>query len=145
MKKRIPIAVLVTILSVGLAMAAVWYFVGFRQGADVTSPAHIRVYKDEFLTDELQQGETISWGAVSPGSNYMPLWIVNDGSVDCILQFNYNGDQMPGGWTESWDYDGSALTSPTPLMVTLNLTLPQDVGVGHYEWDSGIGCTQAPP
>jgi len=145
MKKKILIGVLVAILATGLVSAVVYYHLGFRQSADVSPVAIITVYQNEALTDELQQGEMLNWGAVSSGTQTMPLWIKNTGGVNTLIGFNYRQDQFPGDWTLSWDYDGTALVPGEVRQVTLTLELPVDIHTGHWEWDSDISAWEAPP
>ena len=144
MKKRILFGVLATaILALGLVGAVVYYHLGFRQRADVVTGAMITVYTDSETTQEL--GQYLDWGelSTSPGTYTMDLWINNTGSVDVVLQFNYNGEQMPGDWQNYWDYDGSPLAVDDNVMVTITLELPENVGVGHYEWESWITAWDA--
>jgi len=144
MRKRISLGVLVTVLAIGLAVAAVWYNLGFRQRAEVKPVAIVKVFFDEAQTDELTQGETIDWGEVHTGIQTKSLWINNTGPVPAVLQFNYNPQQLPWDWKNYWDYDGSPLAVGQTIMVTITLELPENIGVGEYWWDSGISCSQAP-
>ena len=141
-KKRISLGILATVLAIVLVGAAVWYNVGFRQRANVVTGAMITVYTDSEMTQEL--GQYLDWPdlSTSPETYTMDLWINNTGSVDVVLQFNYNGEQMPGDWTETWDYNDAPLTVGNNVMVTITLELPENVGVGHYEWDAGISATE---
>jgi len=145
MKKKVLLLGLVIIVAIALVGAAVWWNLGFRQGADVTPVAIVSVFQDEAQTDELEQGEMLYWGEVHSGIQNMSLWINNTGSVNATLQFNYNGEQLPGDWQNYWDYTGDPLLVGETVMVTITLELPENVGVGHYEWDSGISATEAPP
>jgi len=144
-KKRILLLGLVILLAVALVGAAVWYNLGFRQRAEVSPVAMIKVFFDEAQTNELKQGEYLDWGTITYGSTYtMELWINNTGSVNAILQFNVRQDQFPGDWQNYWDYDGSTLAPKELLKVTITLVTPADIGAGHYEWESWIAATEAP-
>jgi hypothetical protein len=145
MKKRIWLLGLVILLVVVLVGAAVWYNYGFRQGADVTTNAQIKVYPDSGMAQEIGQGNLFSWGAVSTGQNVKSVWVKNTGSVDVTLQFNYDGQQLPGDWTETWNYNGDPLTVGSNIEVVFTLTLPDNVGAGHYEWNCGIAATEYTP
>jgi hypothetical protein len=144
-KKRIWLLGLVILLVVVLVGAAVWYNYGFRQGVDVTTNAQIKVYPDSGMTQEIGQGNLFSWGAVSTGQNVKSVWVKNTGSVDVTLQFNYDGQQLPGDWTETWNYNGDPLTVGSNIEVVFTLTLPDNVGAGHYEWNCGIAATEYTP
>jgi len=144
MKKRILIGVLVAILAIGLVSAVVYYHLGFRQRAEVSPVAIVTVYQNATLTDKLEQGEMLDWGSVSSGTQTMPLWIKNTGTVNASIGFNYNNEQFPGDWTLSWDYDNTKLLVSEVRTVTLNLTLPADVHAGSWEWDSDISAWEVP-
>ena len=146
MKKRIWLLGLVILLVVVLVGAAVWYNYGFRQGADVVTGALIAVYTDAGCTQELGQNNLISWGNVVSGPQTKSVWVKNIGSVAVTLQFNYDGQQMPGDWTETWDYvAGTPLPAGESIEVVFTLTLPENVGAGHYEWNCGISATEYTP
>jgi len=145
MKKRILFGVLATtILVLGLVGAVVYYNLGFRQKADVLPEAMITVYTNEGLTEELEQGEYLDWGSISSGTQYMELWINNTGLVNALIRFDYDHQPIPGDWTESWDYNDIALTPNEVRKVTITLTLPENIGTGHYEWNSWINAWKAP-
>ena len=145
MKKRISLGVLVTtILVLGLVGAVVYYNLGFRQRADVLPEAIITVYTNEALTEELTQGEYLDWGPISSGTNLMDLWINNTGLVDALIRFDYDHQQLPGDWTETWDYNDVPIAPNEVRKVTINFTLAQDIGAGHYEWNSWINAWAAP-
>ena len=147
MKKRISLGVLaITIIAIALVGAVVYYQLGFKQRADVLPEAIITVYTNEALTEELEQGEMLDWGEISTGKYTMDLWINNTGSVDALIALqNYGGfPGGPGGWTETWDYNNVPIVPGAVVKVTITLTLPADIGAGHYEWDSGIMARKAP-
>jgi hypothetical protein len=145
-KKRISLGVLaITILTIGLIGAVVYYNLGFRQRADVLPVAIIKVFTNADQTEELKQGEMIDWGEISTGTYTQSLWINNTGSVAALIGFNYRGDQLPGDWQNYWDYDGSPLAPNDVVQVTITLVLPENVGAGHYEWDSWITAWEYTP
>lgn len=147
MKKSMLIGVLAIIIVVsGLVAAVVYYNLGFRQRADVLPVAIVKVFTNVEQTDELKQGEMIDWGEVLAGStNNKDLWINNTGAVPAVLQFNYRQDQMPWDWQNYWNYDGSPLAPNAVVHVTITLVVPENVGAGHYEWDSWITAWEYTP
>jgi hypothetical protein len=146
MKKSMLIGVLAIIIVVsGLVAAVVYYNLGFRQRADILPVARIKVYTNEAQTDEVEQGENLDWGEVHSGTNTKELWINNTGGVYALLAFNYNPQQLPGDWTETWDYNDISLAPKELRKVTITLTLPENIGAGHYEWDSGITAWEGSP
>ena len=145
-KKKISLAILVVaVLAIGLVGAIVWYNLGFRQSAEVVTAAKITVYTDAEKTDEVEQGEMLDWGSVVQGPNFKQLWIENTGSVPANITFYYDQQQLQnwGGWTETWDYNDEPIAVNAVVDVTITLTLPPDIGAGHYELDSGIGAHEA--
>lgn len=148
MKKRISLGILaIIILAIGLIGAVVYYNLGFRQSAEVTPVATIAVYTDAAMTQEVEQGEMLGWGEVHSGTQTMDLWINNTGSVYALIGFNYDQQQLQQwGWTETWDYDGVTPIAPGDhIQVTITLTLPENIGAGHYEWNAGITAWEYTP
>jgi hypothetical protein len=143
-KKRISLGILATVLAIGLAVAVVYYNVGFRQSAEVTPVAKITVYTDSDMTHEVEQGAMLAWGEVHSGTQTMDLWVKNTGSVPALIQFNYDQQQLQQWqWTETWSYDGvTPINVGDNIKVTITLTLPDDIGAGHYEWNAGISAWQ---
>jgi hypothetical protein len=143
-KKRILIGGLViAVLAIGLVAAVVYYNLGFRQSAEVTPVAIVKVFTNAEQTDELTQGEMIAWGEVHAGEQTKSLWINNTGPVDADLQFNYDQQQLQQwGWTETWDYNSVPLVHNELREVVITLTLPENFGAGHYEWNAGITAWQ---
>jgi hypothetical protein len=139
-KKRILIGGLViTVLAIGLVAAVVYYNLGFRQSAEVTPVAIVKVFTNAEQTDELTQGEMIAWGEVHAGEQTKSLWINNTGPAGAVLQFNVDQQQLQQwGWTETWTYDNTPLEQNELRPVTITLELPADIGAGHYEWNAGI-------
>jgi hypothetical protein len=132
-----------TILVLGLVGAVVVYNLGFCQRAEIEAVTMIKVFFDQAQTQELQQGETIDWSEVHEGIQTKSLWINNTGPVAAVLQFNYNGQQLPGGWMEYWDYDNTPLVHNELRTVTITLVLPEYVDAGVYDWESSITATPA--
>jgi hypothetical protein len=138
-KKRISLGILVTVLAIVLVGAVVYYNLGFRQSAEVTPVAIVKVFTNEAQTDELTQNEMIAWGEVHAGSQPKSLWINNTGPAGAVLQFNPDQQQLQQwGWTETWDYDNTPLEHNELRPVIITLTLPENIGVGHFEWNAGI-------
>ena len=132
-----------TILVLGLIGAVVVHNLGFRQHAVVHPVAIITVYTDETLTEELKQGEMLDWGTISSGTHTMDLWIKNTGSVKAFIGFNYNPQQLPRDWQNYWNYDNEPIAPSEVVQVTITLIIPENIGSGHYEWDSGITAWKA--
>ena len=147
MKKRISLGILaMTIIVLGLVGAVVYYNLGFRQSADVTPVAIVKVFTNAGQTEELEQNEMIAWGEVHTGTQTKSLWINNTGPVEADLQFNYDQQQLQQwGWTETWDYNGVPLVHNELREVIITLTLPENFGAGHYEWTAGITAWQPTP
>jgi hypothetical protein len=144
-KKKILLGIVAAVLFVGLVGAAIVYNFGFRQRFEVVSAAQIRIFLGEGQTQELQQGQTLTWDPITSTSpQHKTLYIENTGTVDATLQLNYNQGEMPQGWTLTWDYDGSPVAQSTTVTVTMTLTLPSDIGAGTYECGSGITATPVP-
>jgi hypothetical protein len=132
-----------TILVLGLVGAVVVHNLGFKQKGGIEAVTMIRVFFDAAQTQELKQGDTISWGKIGSGVWTLPLYVNNTGNVPVILRFSYRGDQLPVGWTEYWDYDGISLAHNELRKVTITLVLPTHVSAGVYECDSWIRATPA--
>jgi len=143
-KKSVLFGVLATTMLVsGLVVAVVVYNLGFRQRAEVEAVSMIRVFFDAAQTMELKQGDTLNWGKVGTGVWTQTLYVNNTGNAPVILSFNYNPGQLPGGWANFWDYDGTALALNELRTVTITLVVPTYVGAGEYWWDSGITAMPA--
>jgi hypothetical protein len=146
MKKRILIGVLATtILVLGLVGAVVIYNFGFRQRFEVVSAAKITVFLDIEGTQELQQGQTLTWGQITTTDpQHQTLYIKNTGTVNVTLQFNYDTQQFPGDWSLSWDYDNIKVLTGENRTVIMTLTLPSNIGEGTQECNSWIAATPVP-
>jgi len=144
MKKSMLIGVLAIVIVVsGLVAAVVYYNLGFRQSAEVTPGAIVKVFTNANQTEELTQGEMIEWGEVHTGTQTKSLWINNTGLVDAVLQFNCDQQQLQQwGWTETWDYNNIPLVPNELRTVIITLTLPENIGAGHFEWNAGITAWQ---
>jgi len=144
MKKSVLLGALATTMLVsGVVIGVVVYNLGFRQRAEIEAVSMIRVFFDAAQTQELQQGATIDWGKIGSGIWTLTLYVNNTGNVPVILSFNYNPGQLPGGWVEFWDYDGTALAHHELRTVTITLVVPTYVGAGEYWWDSSITAVPA--
>jgi hypothetical protein len=131
------------ILVLGLVGAVVVHDLGSKQKAEIEAVTTIRVFFDAAQTQELKQGDTISWGKIGSGVWTLPLYVNNTENVPVILRFNYRGDQLPEGWAEYWDYNGISLAHNELRTVTITLVLPTYVSAGTYECDSCITATPA--
>jgi len=144
-KKKVLLGIAVAATVVALVGAVVVYNFGFRQRFEVVSAAKIRVFLNEGQTQELPQGQTLTWGPIeSTDPQNQTLYIKNTGTANVTLQFNYNQGQMPQDWSLSWDYDGNPVLVGETATVTMTLTLPPTIGAGTYECDSGITATPVP-
>lgn len=142
MKKRILIAVLAIVLIVGVAIAAVWWGIGFKQHAIVPVQASVSIFFDEAQTQELTHDGTLEWGEITENTTTL-LYINNTGPADAILKYDVNWEQLPGGWNTYWNYTDTTLPVGETIVVEITLELPEDVGSGEYWWDSGISCKAA--
>jgi len=139
------IGIIVAATLIATVVAVVVYNFGFRQRFEVVSAAKIRVFCDLAGTQELQQGQTLTWGTItSTDPQNQTVYIKNTGTANVTLGFGWNGDQMPGGWSLSWDYDDTPVLTGENRTVTMTLTLPSDIGEGTYECDSGFTATPVP-
>jgi ABC-type antimicrobial peptide transport system permease subunit len=145
-KKKILLGIVAAVIFVGLVGAAIVYNFGFRQRFEVVSAAKIRIFLNVEETQELQQGQTLTWGSIeNTDPQHQTLYVKNTGTANVTLQFNYNpGQQMPQDWTLSWDYDSNPVLVGETETVTMTLTLPSTIGAGTYECDSGIAATPVP-
>lgn len=132
-----------TILVLGLVGGVVVYNLGFYQRAEIEAVTTIRVFFDAAQTQELKQGDTISWGKIGSGVWTLTLYVNNTGNVPVILGFNYRQDQFPMGWAEYWDYDGTPVAHHEVRIVTITLVVPTYVSAGIWEWDSWIQAVPA--
>ena len=122
--------------------AVVIYNFGFRQRFEVVSAAKIKVFLNVEGTQELQQGNYLDWGPItSTDPQQKMLYIKNVGTVDVTLAFNYDGQQIPQGWSLTWDYNGDPVAQGAAIPVTITLALPSTVGEGNYECNSWIQAT----
>jgi hypothetical protein len=147
MKKKILLGIVAAAILVGLVGAVILYNFGFRQRFEVVSAANIKVYLDAGLTQELQpqQGNMLTWDTITDtGPQHKTIYIKNTGIGNITLQFDYRRDQIPQGWSQSWDYDGSNVVQNDNVTVTITLTLPSTIGAGTYECDSWITATPVP-
>jgi len=141
-KKKILLGIVAAAVLVGLVGAVVVYHFGFRQRFEVVSAAKIRVFFDIEGTQELQQGQTLTWGLIeSTEPQHQTLYIKNTGTVNVTLGFNYDGQTIPGDWSLSWDYGGSPVLTGENVTVTMTLTLPSTISEGQWECNSGIQAT----
>jgi uncharacterized membrane protein len=128
-------------------VAVVVYHFGFRQRFEVVSGVTLRVFYDSGLTQELQQGQTIVWEQITDTTpKSQTLYIENVGTVDATLQLGYDTQQLPQGWSLTWDYGGTTVVhgahnSGNSIQVTLTLSLPSTIDAGTYDIGSEIRAT----
>jgi hypothetical protein len=141
-KKKILLGIVAAAVLVGLVGAVVVYNFGFHQRFEVVSAAKIRVFLGEGHTQELQQGNYLDWGQITDTDpKQKSLYIYNSGTVNAILGFGYDGQQMPQGWSLTWDYDNAPVASGATILVNMTLTMPSNIGEGTYECNSWINAT----
>mgnify|MGYP001094566259 FL=1 len=144
-KKKLLLGIIAAATLVATVVAVVVYNFGFRQRFVVVSAAKIRVFLDIGGTQELQQGQTLTWGPIeSTDPQYKTVYIKNTGTVNVTLGFGWNPQGIPGDWSLSWDYDNTPVLTGENRTVTMTLTLPSTIGEGTYECDSGFTATPVP-
>jgi len=144
-RRRLLLGILTAAALVAIVGAAVVYNFGFRQRFEVVSAAKIRVFLGPGETQELLQGQTLTWGTItSTDPQQQTIYVKNTGTVNVTLSFGWNGQQLPGNWSLSWDYDNTPVLTGETRTVTMTLTLPSNIGEGTYECDSGITATPVP-
>lgn len=151
MKKKRARALLLGIVTaailVGLVAAVVIYHFGFQQHFEVVSGAQIRIWLDEGLTQEFQQGDTLNWGQITDSTpKNMTLYIKDVGTVDATLQLGYDQNQFPGGqgggWSLSLDYGDTPLVhGGESRRVNITLTMPSTIDAGTWDIGSEIRAT----
>ena len=145
MKRKILLGIVVAAILVGLVGAVIMYNFGFRQRFVVVSAAKIKVFFDVGGTQELQQGETLTWGTIeSTEPQHQTLYIKNTGTVNVTLGFNYDGQPIPQDWSLSWDYGGIPVLTGENVTVIMTLTLPSTINEGQWECNSWIQATPVP-
>ena len=141
-KKKILLGIITVALLVGVVGAVIVYNFGFKQRFEVVSAANIRVFFDSQETQELQQGNYLDWGQITnTNPKQMTLYIKNVGTVDVTLTFNYDGQQLPQGWSETWDYTGGIVAQGATVSVTITLTLPAMISAMQGECNTWIQAT----
>lgn len=141
-KKKILLGIVAAAILVGLVGAVIIYNFGFRQRFEVVSAAKIRIFLGEGQTQELSQGNTITWDTInSTDMQQKTIWVKNTGTVDETLQFNYDNQGMPGGWTLGWNYTGATIPVGDIIPINMTLTLPSTIMEGQWECNSWISAT----
>jgi len=144
-KKKLLLGLLASAALIATVVAVVVYNFGFRQRFEVVSAAKIRVFLAEGETQELPQGNTITWDTItSTDMQQKTIWVKNTGTVDATLQFNYDTQQMPGDWSLGWNYTGATVAQGTIIPINMTLTLPTFINEGTYECNSWITATPVP-
>jgi len=105
----------------------------YDEEATVGTEEHIRIWLNAGKTIELANGGKLQWTTVFTGINTKSYWIQNDGTVPVTLTLTV-ASNLPSGWTETWNYDGTALAVGETRTVTLTLTVPTGTPKGTYTW-----------
>lgn len=82
-------------------------------------------------------GSTIDWGTVKPDAEYYfeNFTVRNTGSISCTVYLVI--PNLPVGWSETWQGNGTLLNPLEQVEASLNLTIP--VGAdGTYNFNSYI-------
>jgi len=141
-KKKVLLGIAAAAVLVGLVGAVIVYNFGFRQRFEVVSAAKIKVFLGEGETQELQQGNMITWDTInSTDMQQKTIWVKNTGTVDATLKFNYDGQQMPNDWSLNWNYTGDTVAQGTTIPINMTLTLPSTINEGTWECNSWIEAT----
>jgi hypothetical protein len=144
-KKKLFLGILAAATLVGIVVAAIVYNFGFRQRFEVVSAGKIKVFLGEGETQELQQGNMITWDTItSTDMQQKTIWVKNVGTADVTLEFGHDYQQMPNDWSLNWNYTGATVAQGTTIAINMTLTLPSNINEGTYECNSGITATPVP-
>lgn len=114
------------------------YSLYYEHTVTVEASPEIAMYADSECTIMMLNASTIDWGNLTGGTHIKIFWLRNEGNVNVTLSLAVQ--DLPSGWSCTWDREGYVLQPAEVVQVTITLTIPDSALAGDYSFKIWINA-----
>ena len=135
MRKTVLIALLSLAVLIPISVAGAYYYFHYHPSEGGVEKTEFTEYLDGV---ELTNSSTISFPPdMEPGQSYIKNYtVVNTGAT--MLSVSLKIQNLPSGWSLTWDGNNTALNPGQAVIGDLVLTVGSGAADGSYYWDHTI-------